>query len=101
MAEQLSVTEVVEHLTDREGDPFLADAQYLAAGGERRREIRRGAAQKVTALLVAGAGGDLVDGAVAAEQLCNALRHLVGLAAQEDGDNLARMGTEASGAGAH
>ncbi|WP_031102487.1 hypothetical protein [Streptomyces sp. NRRL S-146] len=98
MAEQLSVAEVVRHLSDREGNQFLADAQYAAADADRRREIRRGVAEKVTALLVDGADGDLVDGAVSAEHLCNAMWHLAGLAAQED--ELARTETEASGAGA-
>ena len=97
MAEQLSVAQVVEHLTSKEGNSFLADAQYVAADAERRREIRRGVAQKVTALLVDGADGDLIDGAVAAEHLCNTMWHLAGAAAQED--ELAR--TEVSGVGAH
>ncbi|MET9933393.1 MULTISPECIES: hypothetical protein [unclassified Streptomyces] len=99
VAEQLSVAEVVEHLTTKEGNQFLADAQYTAADADRRREIRRGVAAKVTALLVDGADGDLVDGAVSAEHLCNTMWHLAGLAAQED--ELADAGTEASGAGAH
>ncbi|MCX5278105.1 hypothetical protein [Streptomyces virginiae] len=99
VADELSVAEVVEHLTTKKGNQFLADAQYAAADIGRRREIRRGVAQKVTALLVDGVDGDLVDGAVSAEHLCNTMWHLAGLAAQED--ELAGDGTEASSVGAH
>lgn len=97
MAEQLSVAEVVEHLTTRQGNQFLADAQYEDADAERRREIRRGVAEKVTTLLVDGTDGDLVEGAISAEHICNAMWHLAAMADLEDD---ARAGTEASGAGA-
>ncbi|MEU7162040.1 hypothetical protein AB0A98_37350 [Streptomyces chrestomyceticus] len=75
MAEQLSVDEVIRHLTTKDGNTFLTDAA-------RRAQKRAGVAQVVTALL---GDNDLADEAVTAEHLCNALWRPAGVAAQEDG----------------
>ncbi|MYS80167.1 hypothetical protein [Embleya scabrispora] len=84
MAEQLSVDEVVRHLTTSDGDNFTADDQYVAADTERRAQIRAAVAKVVTDLLVDGADGDLGNGAIAAENICNTMWHLAGVADQED-----------------
>ncbi|GHH25926.1 hypothetical protein [Streptomyces rubradiris] len=100
MAEQLSVAEAVRHLTTKGRTQFLAAVQYVATDSEGRQEIRRwGITETATALLVDGTGDELVDGAVSAERLCNAMGRLARLAAQEN--ELSRTETEASGAGAH
>lgn len=84
MTEQLSIEEVVRHLTTKDGNNFLADAQYVAADEQRRKEIRAGVAEVVKSLLVQGVDGELSDGARDAEHICNAMWHLAGMAEQED-----------------
>lgn len=81
---QLSVEEVVRHLTTKDGNNFLADDQYVTADEERREQIRAGVADVVTSLLVQGLDGDFAEGSVAAEHICNAMSHLAVMAAQED-----------------
>ncbi|MEU7320895.1 hypothetical protein AB0465_14175 [Streptomyces griseoviridis] len=82
---ELSIDEVVQHFTTRDGNGWIATDEYIRADTERRTQIRAAVADRIRNLLVDGTGdGDLVEGAVTAENICNDMWHLMNHAAQED-----------------
>ncbi|MFD4574276.1 hypothetical protein ACFWNK_19940 [Streptomyces sp. NPDC058417] len=82
---ELSIDEVVQHFTTSDGNGWIATDEYTRADTERRTQIRAAVADRIRNLLVDGTGdGDLIDGAVTAENICNGMWHLMSHAAQED-----------------
>ncbi|WP_338675912.1 hypothetical protein V1460_25310 [Streptomyces sp. SCSIO 30461] len=84
MSQDLSSEEIARHLTSPDGNDWIGRAQYVAADAEGRAEIRGLVADHIKTLLVTGIGGSFTEGAVTAENLCNAMRHLMAESDQED-----------------
>ncbi|MDX3020098.1 hypothetical protein [Streptomyces acidiscabies] len=84
MSQDLSSKEIAHHLTAPDGNDWTGRGQYVAADDEGRAEVRALVADHIKALLTHGVDGNLADGAVTAENICNAMWHLMSEAEEED-----------------